>query len=157
MSFTLTGLYHLEGETVSILADGLVLPSQVVNNGEIVLDEAYAVVHVGLPYTSDIETLNIELQTNEGTIQGRKIKAVSAILRFLNSRGGWIGPEKDYIDEIAQRMTEYLDNPINLFSGDIEEVLGANYDTGGRVFYRQLDPLPFTILAVIPKVVIGGM
>ena len=59
MIFTLTGLYHIEGETVSILADGLVLPSQVVNNGEIVLDEAYAVVHVGLPYNADVETVPI--------------------------------------------------------------------------------------------------
>lgn len=153
----ITGLTHLEGKTVAILADGSVLPQQVVASGQITITPAAGIVHVGLPYTSDIETLNIELQTNEGTIQGRKIRAVSAILRFLNSRGGWIGPEEEYIDEIAQRMTEYLDNPINLFSGDIEENLGANYDTGGRIFFRQLDPLPFTILAVIPKVVIGGM
>jgi hypothetical protein len=54
-------------------------------------------------------------------------------------------------------MDEALDDPIQLFSGDINEVLAADYDSGGRVFFRQVDPLPFTLLAVIPKVVAGGM
>ena len=150
-------LEHLEGRTVAILADGSVLPQQEVVDGAITITPAAAIVHVGLPYTSDIETLNIELQMQDGTIQGRKLKVVSAIFRFLNSRGGWVGPDSTSLDEIAQRMEEALDDPIELFSGDITEVMAADYDSGGRVFFRQVDPLPFTLLAVIPKVVAGGM
>lgn len=55
------GLDHLEGETVSLLGDGQVLEQQVVSGGSLNLDQSYAVLHVGLPYNSDVQTASIEV------------------------------------------------------------------------------------------------
>lgn len=150
------GLEHLEGQEVAILADGSVQPRQIVTSGQITLMAPASVVHVGLPYESDVETLNIELNLQDGTLQDRKVKVTEATFRFLNSRGGWIGPDENSLDEVAQLDPDNLDAPIALFTGDYPMTLDSGYGDGGRVFFRQKDPLPVTILAIIPNVTPGG-
>ena len=153
---TITGLDHLEGETVSILGDGAVYAQQVVTGGEITIDPAAAKVHVGLPYNCDLETLNIEMPMRGGTMQGMFVQVASVIIRLLNTVGGYVGPDADSLDPIVLRTSEPLGSPTNLFSGDAEQSLNAGYSKGGRVFIRQSDPLPITVLAVIPVVAVGG-
>ena len=68
---TISGLDHLEGKTVNILADGAVHPQSVVTNGEIVLDHPAQKVHVGLPINADIKTLPFSLQIDYALGQGR--------------------------------------------------------------------------------------
>jgi hypothetical protein len=80
-----TGLDHLEGETVGILADGSVLPQQVVANGKITLQQPASKIIIGLPYVSDGQTLNID--TGEPTTQGKRKKIPSATLRVERTRG----------------------------------------------------------------------
>lgn len=152
----ISGLSHLEGETVTILADGNVLDTEVVSSGAITIDVAASRIHIGLPYESDLETLNIEVQQQDGVAQGRKLKISKVIIRFLNSRGGWLGPNEDNLNEIIQRSDEPLGSPIDLYTGDYDQTINSQYDDGGRVFYRQTDPLPITILAIIPSVTFGG-
>jgi hypothetical protein len=154
----LGGLTHLEGKTVSILADGNVIPSQVVSGGQIDISTSgtFGTIHVGLPYTADLETLNIEVNTQDGTMQGRLMKVSEVTMRFLNSRGGYVGPDENNLTEIVQRTGEPLGSAIDLFTGDQKETLTSSYDAGGRVFFRQVDPLPVTILAVMPTVTVGG-
>ena len=152
---TFSGLDHLEGQMVAVLGNGAVFPQQEVIGGEITLTRVCSKVHIGLPYISDFETLNIEKSTNDGTIQGVAIKISNVTFRVLNSRGGWIGPNFDTLYEgfIPERVR--LGLAPRLFSGDIRLGLGAGYEDGGRVCYRQYDPLPVTITAVIPEVRIG--
>lgn len=152
---------HLNGCTVAILADGEVLPQQVVTNGVITLDKAYAKVSVGLPYYSDLETLNIEAAYRGTTMQGQRIKIGNVTFRLENTRGGWVGPNEDTLYEafpgaINEKLLA-MDHPTDsMFTGDIRIPLGAGYEDGGRVFYRQVDPLPVTINAVVPEVAAGG-
>jgi hypothetical protein len=153
---TLTGLSYLDGKTVSILADGNVLDRVVVSSGTIDLGGKYSRIHVGLPYQSDLETLSIEVTLPDGTAQGRMVQIPSVILRMLNSRGGFIGGNENSLAELVQRENENYDDPVALFSGDTAELIPSDYVNGGRIFFRQVDPLPATILAVIPTVVIGG-
>jgi len=153
---TIIGLDHLEGCTVSVLADGNVLARKIVVSGAISLGADYSVVQVGLPYIADMETLNVEVNLPDGTAQGRKVKISSVIIRFLNSRGGWLGPNENDLFEIAATTRSTYDDPLELFSGDHAESLSGGYADGGRMFYRQLDPLPVTIAALIPTVTIGG-
>jgi hypothetical protein len=150
---TMTGLDHLEGKTVSILADGNVLTPQVVVSGDVALGGDYSVVHAGLPYQSDLETLNIEQALRSGAMQGRAVKVSNVTFRLVNSRGGWVGPNSSKIwngfpnaIKVAQQETT-----LDLFTGDIRVPIGAGYEDGGRIFYRQVDPLPVTISAVIPE------
>jgi hypothetical protein len=152
---TISGLDHLEGETVAILADGYVLAQQVVSSGDITLATAATKVIVGLPYTSDVETLNIELNLPDGTTQDRDVLVGEVTVRFLDSRGGWIGPDSSHLDEVVQITDPPMGEPTPLYTGDFKQELNSQYDKGGRVFYRQVDPLPFTILSLIPVVTVG--
>ena len=103
---------------------------------------------------SEFSPLNIEFQTNTGTLQGKKIKVARAVIRFEKSRGGWLGTDPDRLTEFIQRTSagEY----IPLKSYDHEMPLQSGYKAGNSVFFRQVDPLPVTILAVIMKVDVGG-
>mgnify|MGYP003345655058 FL=1 len=88
---TISGLEHLEGETVNALADGNVVEDLTVTNGEITLPFEAAVVHVGLPYTADLETLRLEFDAGQGTMQGRKKQISKLTLRLESTRGLEIG------------------------------------------------------------------
>jgi hypothetical protein len=146
----LSGLDHLEGCTVTALADGVVRAGLTVTGGQVTLPFAASRVHVGLPYTSDLETLGIEYQANGGTAQG-KLKRIGAVtLRISNSRGGKAGPDAAHLEALS-----YPSEVTGPYSGDRKVHLKSTYDTAGRVFIRQSDPLPFTVLAVIPEVTSG--
>lgn len=161
-----TGLDHLNGETVDILADGVVQPRQVVTNGQISLPDSYAVVHVGLPYNNDFKTLEIEVPLPDGVMQGVKTKPSNITFYFVDSRGGYIGPDVDnlyeaFTPELISDMSTLLDmsdtnTAVALYTGYIRAPLGASYRVGSSVFFRQEDPLPITIGDVIPEVSPGG-
>jgi hypothetical protein len=153
---TVSGLTHLEGKTVTVLADGYVLSNKVVSSGSISLGASYSKITVGLPYVSDVETMNIEMQLQDGISYGRYMKVSEARFSFLNSRGGFIGGNENNLDPIIQIGGVTLGDPQALFSGDFIQPINASFDEGGRVFFRQSDPLPVTILAIMPKVAFGG-
>lgn len=72
-SATFTGLEHLEGETVKVWADGIVLSDEVVLNGEVTIDVSSSTVAIGLPYTAKIETLPIRVSPQDISLN-KKIK-----------------------------------------------------------------------------------
>lgn len=155
-STAVTGLSHLEGKTVAVLADGFVRSGLVVTGGAITLPEAALKVIVGLPYTCDLETLNVELNLNTGTTQGSKVKISDVTVRFLNTRGGYLGPDVAGLDPVVLNTGGDLGAVEPLHSVDYQQTLVSGYDVGGRILYRQTDPLPVTILAIIPVVTVGG-
>jgi hypothetical protein len=154
---SLGGLSHLNGKTVTILADGSVQPSQAVSGGSITLSPAAAIVHVGLPYTAAFQTLKPEIPLRDGTTQGRKVRVVEVILRFLNSRGGYVGPDddEDNLRDIVQRTNEPMGSPVELKTQDYPISIPPSWEDGGQMYYEQRDPLPVTILAVIKQLGIG--
>lgn len=145
------GLEHLEGAAVAVLADGKVIPGHTVSGGQITLAAAASKVHVGLAYSSDIETLNLELGEST-TSQGRKKAVRKVVLRCQDTKGFRVGPSVDKLtvpnewDKLAAG---------ELFSGDIEHRIKGDWNTEGSVFIRQSDPLPMTINAVIPFFELG--
>jgi len=153
---TISGLDHLEGKEVAVLADGFVIKGLTVENGAIALTNAAEKVIIGLPYVCDFETLNVDFNTDQGTIQSKNIKISKVTFIFENTRGGYIGPNFENTTELIQRSTQPSGTPIDLYSGDYEQYLDSGYSKGGRVCYRQVDPLPVTILAIIPEVTVGG-
>lgn len=156
------GLNHLEGQNVSILANGEVLGQQTVINGAIDLSDWYSVVKIGLPFFCDLETLNVEIPLQDAnSIQGRRVKINNVTFRIHNSRGGYIGPDEDNLfdaftqEAFRQCSGENLSEK-DLFTGDVRQPLGGEFSAGGRVFCRQSDPLPITIGAIMPEVNVGG-
>lgn len=162
-----SGLWHLEGKDVSILADGFVVASpnneantlRTVTNGTVTLDKTYSIIHVGLPITSDFETLDID--TADGETMANKKKIVNQVtLHVEGSRGIWIGgepPSDDSVDpleglrEYKARNNEAYDDPVALKTGKIAVDIQSSWNDGGHVFVRQVDPLPLTVLAVHPS------
>lgn len=155
MATSLAGLDHLEGKTVSILTDGDVHPQQVVQDGSISLQYASAVVHVGLPYTAEVETLEINVVGNETLLDKRK--AISGLTLFLeSSRNFFAGSDADHLYEQKGDYREAYNGPVLRHTGTSELKISSSWSTNGRVYIQQPDPLPLTILAIIPDVTIGG-
>jgi hypothetical protein len=149
----ITGLDHLEGETVAILADGSVHPQQVVAGGAVTLQQAASKIIIGLPYVSDGQTLNVD--TGEPTTQGKRKKIPSATLRVERTRGLKVGTDFSFLTEIKMRTTERYGYPIQPFTGDQQLSLDSTFEAQGRLCWRQDYPLPATVLGVIPEVVVG--
>jgi len=151
----MTGLSHLEGKTVSILADGAVVPQQVVTGGLITLERAATKIIVGLPYESDLETLPMTLNV-DGFGQGRAKNVNKAWLRVYKSSGIFVGPDADNLVEYKQRTTELYGNPPALKSEEVLVVLTPSWGASGQVYIRQSDPLPLTLSGLTLEVSIGG-
>ncbi|MCE9939788.1 hypothetical protein [Serratia liquefaciens] len=152
---TFSGLEHLEGQAVSILSDANVEPQKVVTGGSITLEKAGAVVHAGLPIAAVIETLDVNLNGNETLLDKKKL-FTSASLLVNESRGVFAATPGCEFYEYAQRDDEFYDEPVDPKTGTIELQLDANWGKNGRLIVKQDDPLPMTILAVIPRVTVGG-
>jgi hypothetical protein len=152
---TIGGLTHLEGKTVSILADGAVMPQVTVTGGQVTLQRASVLVHVGLPYDSDLETLPMAIQM-EAFGQGRAKNVNEAFLRVYRSSGIFVGPDTDNLTEAKQRTTEPYGSPPGLKTDEIGVKLTPTWRQSGRIYVRQSDPLPLTIVGLTLEVAIGG-
>jgi len=166
MATSVSGLSHLEGETVSILGDGSVVPEAVVTSGAVTLDAYYARVTVGLGYTADLETLNLELAAAGGTIQGEMKKIAQITTRVKDTRGIEVGigqfnrrtgqDAEPALVEIKQRGMENLGDPMSFFSGDFATVIPTEWNREGWMYIRQRYPLGCTILDLVPEVNVGS-
>lgn len=162
----LSGLNHLEGKTVSILADGSVYPQQVVTNGSLPTPFPYpvSVATVGLPYTCQVQTTYMEHPEGGNTSQNRR-KNISAVgLRLDASRGMTIGADQpdqsfqpDGINvpwtdmlEIKERGTSMTaGTAIPLFTGDYYKNITSTWSVKGQIAVEQDLPLPCNVLAFI--------
>jgi hypothetical protein len=154
---TISGLSHLEGKTVSILADGAVHPQRVVTSGSITLDVAASVVQVGLPIQADLQTLPMALMINDGSFgQGRFKNVNKAWLRVYRSSGIFVGPDANHLTEVKQRTTENYGVPPRLKSEEVAVVVVPSWGDSGQIFVRQYDPLPLTVLSITAEVALGG-
>jgi hypothetical protein len=151
---TVSGLSHLEGKTVSILADGAVQPQRTVSSGSVTIDRAAVVIHVGLPYESDLQTLPAVMSL-DGYGQGRYKNVNKAYIRVFKSSGIFIGPTADRLVEAKQRTTEPYGTPPSLKSDEIDVDLKPAWRAGGQVYLRQADPLPLSVVGLTLEVVLG--
>ena len=154
---SLSGLDHLEGETVSILADGATHATKVVTSGAIALTRSATKVVVGLPYASVLQTMRIEAGAGqfEGTAQA-KIKRISKVtLRLFETVGAKVGPSLDNLETVPFRTTSgAMDLPVSTFlAGDKEVEFADDYNTDGFIFVKQDQALPLTVLALYPTIV----
>jgi hypothetical protein len=152
----LTGLVHLEGKTLSVLGDGNVLPEVVVSGGAIVVSQPCAYLSAGLPYTSDLETLEVTIgNKGESLLSTRKlINQVTLLIE--ESRAVFAGQSEDSLWEYKQREDESLSSPIETKTGKATIYISADWTNRGHIFIRQEYPLPLTVNAILPEVDMGG-
>lgn len=152
---TFSGLSHLEGQTVNILSDANVEPQKVVTGGSVTLESPGSVVHIGLPIAAEFETLDININGQE-TLLDKKQLIPTVTLVVNASRGIWASTPGGSWYEYPQREFEFYDDPVDDATGKVEVKLDSNWDKNGRVKIRQLDPLPLSVLAVLPRLTVGG-
>lgn len=152
---TVSGLSWLEGETVSILADGAVRPQQVVTGGTISLDDPASYIVVGLPITADIQTMPISLEI-AGYGTGRPKDVAAIYLKVFQSAAPFAGPDFDNLAEAKWRTTEPYGQAPALRDGEVEIVLKSAWTDDGSVYVRHSDPVPLTILAYTLDIALGG-
>jgi len=150
-----SGLAHLEGKTVSILSDGNVEAQKVVTSGAVTLENPGFLVTIGLPIVADLQTLRLTLQTPE-TVMDKRKNITGVGLLVSEARSVWAGRDFDHLYESKPRSTEGYDQPPGLLTGLVNIGIKTEWDDQGSVCIRQTDPLPITVLAIIPDVVMGG-
>lgn len=161
---TITGLTHLIGQVVAVLADGAVIfngdPTSasaatytVSALGSITLPAPAEVVHVGLPIRyGDVETLDLDVAGATVRPKRKRVGEV-ALLIDKSSRVFFVGPD---VTQLRQFDMQPFDAVGDVFTGQVTIPITADYNDYGRVFIRQKDPLPLTILGVIPNLDLGG-
>lgn len=153
---TLGGLWHLVGETVSILADGAVVPQQTVSAaGQITLTVAASKVAIGKQITADLQTLPLTAEVEAfGQADQKNVNSVS--LRINQSSACFIGPSFTELRETKHRTTEPYGSPPALRTGVVETDIVPSWGVDGTVCIRQTNPLPLTIVGIVPDAEYGG-
>lgn len=155
---TLRGMYHLEGETVSALADGAEVTGLVVTDGVVTLPNPASRVIVGLPYTSTLATQRLEAGAAIGTAQS-KVKRIHKLgLRLYASLGGKIGASSTALDYIPYRTgSDFMDEVPPTLTGDTDVLaFPGGYETDGRIWVVADQPLPLTVVALYPELETQG-
>lgn len=151
---TVSGLGHLEGESVVILADGNVITGKTVTGGSVALGVSASVVIVGLPITCDLETLDIA--SAQASIR-EKQKIINHVSMIVEETAGLkVGIDADHLTELRTRSYGTYDAPNTTVTGLVDVRIQTTWSKSGRVFVRHDSPLPCSILAIIPEVTTGG-
>jgi len=152
---TVTGLDHLEGRAVVALADGDVVQNLTVTGGAVTLPHAASTVHVGLPFTAEIETLPPAIQFDDiGSARGRP-HSISAIrIQMEATRGIKVVTEDGRANELVQTGGD-LSQEIPLWTGMHELTAPPQWNRDGTIKIRQDYPLPMTVLGLAIDLTIG--
>ena len=144
---------HLSGQTVQVVIDDKQQPDVVVpDDGLLQLNVSGSNIKIGLPFTSKIRVPSVEMQMQDGTLQGRIATVSRVVLRMYKSFGGKVGRTFDRMDDITLPPNE-------LFTGDKPVILpkmGINYSTDTSICIKHSDPFPFNLLSITRIVEIGG-
>lgn len=166
---TVSGLNHLEGMEVAILADGSVVSNRTVENGSITLPSEYSAITVGLGFTAQLQTLYLDAPSKV-TMQGKRKNLQAVTVRVQNTRGISVGtnqidastqpngqaPDWTNMYEMKQRnSTVPPGHAIPLYTGDLRELVGGSWQKPGQIAIQQSYPIGANILALIPEWTIG--
>ncbi len=156
---TVSGLAHLNGMTVAIMADGNVVARQVVSGGAVTLATAASSVVVGLPYQCQLQTLSLDVGEGGpgGSVQGKlkKVQAVSVLVK--DTRGIKAGRTPQTLVPIKEWSSAInLGGPLPLVTGLQRVIMDPLYEQFGRFWLQVDDPVPATVLGLVPEVAFGG-
>lgn len=148
---TVSGLEHLEGESVKVLVDGAVHPMQTVSSGSISLQNAGKLIHVGLPMFSTLKTLRLITGDPQGPSQGKRKRIDNILLRMDRTLGIEVATNSegtDFDNVFFRTGSDPMDAAPPLFTGDKILPIDIGWESEGQITLRAMDPLPATVLAV---------
>lgn len=151
-SATVAGLWHLEGETVQILADGYTVPDLTVTNGVVILVGKAKTVQTGFNYLAELKLLPIDAGAAAGSAVGSKARTREIVIRVADTVGGKLGYDEDNTQIIAFRKPgDNMNEAVPLFTGE-KRVDGGPFKEESSAYIKQDQPLPLTVYAIVVKV-----
>ncbi len=151
---TVTGLDHLEGQTVKVYGDMADLGSATVSGGSITVPRACSVVYAGLEVVSRWKSLKLAYGAQKGTalVQPKALKSIGIL---LNRTGGQLtyGPSYSVLSNVNTRTSDTAwGEPVPLFNGEKFEAFDARYESDPRLFYEVRGPAPCTVIGHVLSV-----
>ena len=152
----LSGLDHLEGSTVTILADGATHPDRVVEDGSITLERSVTRAVVGLAYPSRWRSLRLETGRKTGTSQAAHMRIIAATIRVLEAAGLRVGGAFGRPVPLDRRSPgDAAGEPPPLLTGDRRIRWPAGWRREQRITIEADGPLPATVVGVWPTVAVA--
>ena len=151
---TLTGTEHLRGFDVEVLANGATHPTRhpTADPSQIVLERTTTKAHVGLPFTSHLKTLRVDVGSQEGTAQGKTKRISDVTVRLFRTVGLLVGESATVNDRVPFRDSSMsMDTAVPLFTGDKDIEFDGGYGHEGQVYIAQNQALPMTVIGVYPR------
>ena len=153
----ISGLWHLEGESLVAAANGYVERGLLVTDGTVTLQTAASRVHLGIPYFSRLRTLPLSSYgSSGGDMQGRSQNITRLTVQVERTLGMWFGPDIGTMREARFGMPALYGQPLEMVTDDIDVTMTANWGKRKQVVIEQRDPLPLTVLTLIPDAIVGG-
>jgi len=174
---TVSGLNHLIGKTVAIVADGGVVSNQVVSqlgHGLVGITLAYPAssIAVGLPFTAQLQTMYLDPAGQPVTVQSKRKTISSVAVRLEASRGLFVGTNQPdasiqpHADDVVWSLDDLKEikqygasitagQPIPLYTGDYFINVPSNWDVKGQIAIQQSYPLPANVLSVVAYYNVG--
>lgn len=149
----ITGLWHLENETVKALVDGSVVEDLIVTDGSVTLPFSGSRIIIGIPYRCILQTLPLIAQ--QGVLEGKRKRVVAVAARVSDTRGLSAGPTLDKLYDMKERTNELWGEPTRVINGVKYQLLATEYNTEGQVYIIQDNPLPATILGHVISAEVG--
>ncbi|MBI9078494.1 MAG: hypothetical protein JEY79_01980 [Pseudodesulfovibrio sp.] len=151
------GLGHLAGRTVNVLADGSVQAARVVGlDGTLALDFPASKIHAGLAYTSRLQPMRLEAGSARGVAQTKKKRITKVAVRFHDTLGGKIGPDEIHLEPVYFRSPSIpMGQSPGAWSGDKIVNFPKGWNRDGILTIVQDQPLPMTVLLVVPHVLVN--
>jgi hypothetical protein len=136
---TISGLDRFNGKTVTVMQDGQAPVTRTVASGAITVPAA-AAGYVGLPYTSTLTPMKLDMDLEDGSSQGRKKRIHKIIARLYKSRGGEVRTNNGDWYALADTIT----------TGDQKMILAGAFGLDADVTLRQTAPYPMAVIALQP-------
>ena len=157
---SITGLDHLEGETVAILADGVVITPQEVVSGAIALATAASKVHAGLPFTPYLKPMRLDTETNRGSSHGTVKNIHELVLSVLDSTSIRTGQSSSDMRPVGLTKKKLVNNSdiTGLFTGDIVLSHNSGFSIEDPILISSsqtssiTDPTPLTVRAIVARI-----
>lgn len=157
---TVSGLDHLEGQTVKVLVDGKIHPDRTVSSGAISINGTGSLIQIGLAYTHKYESLKLAMNTNTGS-SVNKVKIITGVGVVLLDTTEFKITTTDY-DEDGRRQHDLYnirflrdqmdpDEAVPLYTGEVTPSTEGVYSRDTRIYIEGNAPLPFTILGLAPQ------
>lgn len=152
---TFTGLDHLEGQTVDCLASGKVYKGLTVTGGAVTLPDGATATkaHIGLPFHSSADTLELDVGGKDGSIIGRRKKVAKVILSLFETDTTGLEISSLIGTRWERVKVPTVANPTGmatLFTGNVEVPIDDSWEGQGRVRLRHTNPTPCTVRSMTP-------